>query len=184
MSLHPFPVQSYRLFNSQTLAVRRKKSVNWTADEDAKLTEAVKQHGAENWLLIAQEVGGGRTRSQCAQRWLRVINPKLKKRNWSIEEDELLLQAVEKVGTKSWAKVASIMGQRCDVQCRYRYQQLTKKQQPTYHSAPVPSPPPIAPTVPKFAAEAPVGFCPSLETPAPKEKIPSIWNIIGGEFAM
>lgn len=184
-----FPVfgHDYAPVYPQPIPIKRKKAQPWTPEEDEKLIQAVKTHGAENWIMIAQYVGGGRTRSQCSQRWLRVINPKLRKLNWSTEEDTLLLQAVEKVGTKSWSKVAAIVGQRCDVQCRYRYQQLMKQQNTKYNSAPVPDPVPAVPVrIPTFAVEAPAEFRPSIpaQQTAPKQKIPSIWSIIGSKFAM
>lgn len=197
MSFHPSfaflprpPPQFQQNLRPPAGPVKRKKPKTWTAEEDRKLTEAVQTHGAENWILVAQCVGGGRTRSQCSQRWLRVINPKLKKLSWTSEEDELLVRAVQAVGTKSWTKVAALVGHRCDVQCRYRYQQLMKKHgQPKYHSLPTQEelyamqgfcPAPIAMPVPIYQEDyrSPPVPC---ERPEPKTMLPSIWSMIGND---
>ena len=196
MSFHPSfafiprpPPQFQQSLRPQTSPAKRKKPKTWTAEEDQKLTEAVQTHGAENWILVAQCVGGGRTRSQCSQRWLRVINPKLKKLSWTNEEDELLIRAVQAVGTKSWTKVAALVGHRCDVQCRYRYQQLMKKRgQPKYHSLPTheemyamqgfcPAAPLVMP-VPMYQEDyrPPCAHCEPVQ---PQPALPSIWKMLG-----
>jgi hypothetical protein len=41
----------------------------WTVDEDAKLTDAVKEHGANDWVRVAAMVPGRRN-TQCRKRWL------------------------------------------------------------------------------------------------------------------
>jgi hypothetical protein len=105
----------------------RKQKSKWCKDEDDKLVAAVQRHGTDNWPLIASVVGGGRTRSQCAQRWQRGIDPKLTKANWSREEEERLLAAVDTHGDKAWTRIAAEMGNRSDVQCRFRFRFLCHK---------------------------------------------------------
>ena len=105
----------------------RKKSTPWTPEEDQKLKEAVDAYGCNNWGAVVALVGNGRTRSQCAQRWNRVIDPRISKANWTAEEEEKLLRVVEKYGTKQWTRVAAEMGNRCDVQCRFKYKFIMDK---------------------------------------------------------
>ncbi|KAK8892710.1 hypothetical protein M9Y10_029950 [Tritrichomonas musculus] len=105
----------------------RKKSRQWTPEEDQRLIEAINTKGSDNWSQIAKIVGNGRTQAQCSQRWHRVLDPKISKGNWSKEEEEKLISLVESVGTKAWTKIASKMGNRSDVQCRFRYNFLLKK---------------------------------------------------------
>lgn len=102
----------------------RKKNHTWTAIEDQRLLAGVARYGIENWKNISDFVGNGRTRSQCSQRWLRCLNPKISKKSWTNEEDKQLKELVETHGNKSWTKIASIMGNRSDVQCRYHYNHL------------------------------------------------------------
>lgn len=105
---------------------RRKKTRSWTIAEDNRLIMAVNEFSIVNLGAIAAFVGSGRSRSQCSQRWIRVLDPKLSKMPWKSEEDDLLLSLISSHGTKSWMKVATLIGKRSDVQCRYRYSQLTK----------------------------------------------------------
>ena len=107
---------------------RRKKTRGWTVIEDNRLIMAVNEYSIVNLGAVAAFVGSGRSRSQCSQRWIRVLDPKLSKMPWKSEEDEMLLSLCKTLGTKSWMKIATKMGKRSDVQCRYRYTQLTKDQ--------------------------------------------------------
>lgn len=105
----------------------RKKARRWTPEEDARLATAVQMNGVENWPAVAAYVGGDRTRSQCSQRWHRCIDPNISKSNWSREEEQKLIDAVKTYGSKAWTRIAAEMGDRCDVQCRFRYGFLQKK---------------------------------------------------------
>ena len=105
----------------------RKKARPWSNEEDQRLKSAIQVHGIENWPLVATIVGGNRTRSQCSQRWHRVLDPKINKNNWTMEEETKLLNAVKKYGNKAWTRIAADMGDRCDVQCRFRYKFLLQK---------------------------------------------------------
>jgi hypothetical protein len=104
----------------------RKRHHHWTSDEDARLLAAIKTHGTENWPVVATAVGG-RTRSQCAQRWHRCLDTTIAKRNWSHEEEQRLIDAVRAFGGKAWTRVAAALKNRSDVQCRWRYNFLAKK---------------------------------------------------------
>jgi hypothetical protein len=105
----------------------RRKSLRWSNQEDARLIAAIKAHGTGSWSVIAKVVGGGRTRSQCAQRWHRGLDPRISKTNWSQEEEQCLIDAVKTHGPKSWTRIANELKDRTDVQCRFRYKFLCKK---------------------------------------------------------
>ena len=104
----------------------RKKSRTWTTYEDDRLIAGIYRYGIDNWTSISRFVGNGRTRSQCSQRWQRGLDPHLSKDQWSVQEEAFLLQLVAYYGEKSWTQIASKMGNRSDVQCRYRYKQMQK----------------------------------------------------------
>lgn len=103
----------------------RKKTRTWTVTEDQRLLAGVVRFGLENWNTIASFIGNGRSRSQCSQRWARGLNPKISKKSWTYEEDAFLMKQIRIYGEKSWTKIASILKNRTDVQCRYRYKQLS-----------------------------------------------------------
>jgi hypothetical protein len=50
------------------------------------------------------------------------------KATWTAEQDEQLLMLVALYGEKCWTRVAMGIGNRCDVQCRYRYNVLKKSE--------------------------------------------------------
>lgn len=105
----------------------RKKTRTWTNNEDKRLLAGIYRFGIENWTKVANFVGSGRTRSQCAQRWVRKLDPSICKDKWTLEEEEKLKIYVERYGVRSWTKIASLIGNRSDVQCRYHYQNVLCK---------------------------------------------------------
>ncbi|KAF8901733.1 hypothetical protein CPB84DRAFT_953074 [Gymnopilus junonius] len=93
---------------------------NWTAEADQKLLHAVECSGIDNWQLVARKVSEYVTPSQCQGRWQKTLNPALKRRTWTIEEDERLRKAVAGYGN-SWVQVAAAIPGRTNDQCRERW---------------------------------------------------------------
>jgi hypothetical protein len=97
-----------------------KNGVQWTPEEDAKLTEAVEKHG-KKWPVVAVLVPG-RTGEQCRSRWTRNLDPANgNKGKWASEEDATLIEAVKKLGTECWVSVAAMVSGRTNEQCRQRW---------------------------------------------------------------
>lgn len=99
----------------------RNRSMPWTSNEDELLLAGIYRYGVSEWQKVASFVGNGRTRSQCGQRWIRCLNPNMKRDKWTKEEDLQLFHLVQIHGVHSWAKIAKEIGNRTDVQCRYRF---------------------------------------------------------------
>jgi hypothetical protein len=124
----------------------RNKTRSWNTQEDNRLLAAVRKYGlgaGSTWSTIADFVGNGRTRSQCSQRWIRVLDPRICNQQWNREEDQSLLSLVAQHGEKAWMKIATLLGNRSDVQCRYRYFQLQKcgqDQRPDVHTRQIEEP--------------------------------------------
>ncbi|KAK4186757.1 hypothetical protein QBC35DRAFT_386543 [Podospora australis] len=74
----------------------------WDPEEDQRLQAAVEKHGLR-WPLIAAEVGF-RSPDQCSKRWQYGLDPRLKHREWTSEEDQLLLQLVQERG-REWKAI-------------------------------------------------------------------------------
>ena len=111
----------YSFINSKNAKAR-----HWTKREDTRLLAGVYLFGPKDWNHIALFVGAGRARPQCLQRWTRTLNPDITKDVWTTEEEERLLKIVSQYEKVSWTKVANMMGNRSDVQCRYHYSQVMK----------------------------------------------------------
>jgi hypothetical protein len=103
------------------------KTHPWSPYEDQRLLAGIHRFGLQDWQSISTFVGNGRSKSQCSQRWIRGLDPRISKSQWSDEQDARLLELVATHGEKNWTWISSDLGNRCDVQCRYRFKQLQKQ---------------------------------------------------------
>lgn len=104
----------------------KRRPNTWSETEDNRLLCAIHRFGMRSWPVIASFVGNNRTRSQCAQRWRRGLDPRLSKNEWTAADDMHLIGLVENYGQEGWTYISQHMGNRSDVQCRYRYLQLKR----------------------------------------------------------
>ncbi|NWZ31979.1 SNPC4 protein, partial [Asarcornis scutulata] len=109
--------------DSAQLIYRWTKSVDpslkkgpWTPEEDAMLLAAVKKYGERDWYKIRTEVPG-RSDAQCRDRYLKALHCDVKKGRWSLEEEEQLIDLVQKHGLGHWSKIASELPHRTGSQC-------------------------------------------------------------------
>ncbi|KAH7285888.1 hypothetical protein KP509_33G050100 [Ceratopteris richardii] len=99
---------------------RKSSKGGWTAEEDETLRRAVQQYNGKNWKKIAQYFTD-RTDVQCLHRWQKVLNPDLVKGPWTKEEDEKIIELVNKLGAKKWSLIAQSLPGRIGKQCRERW---------------------------------------------------------------
>ncbi|XP_070589665.1 transcriptional activator Myb isoform X5 [Erythrolamprus reginae] len=92
----------------------------WTRGEDEKLKKLVEQNGTEDWKVIANFLPN-RTDVQCQHRWQKVLNPELVKGPWTKEEDQQVIELVQKYGPKRWSVIAKHLKGRIGKQCRERW---------------------------------------------------------------
>ncbi|XP_073679446.1 transcriptional activator Myb isoform X2 [Garra rufa] len=92
----------------------------WTREEDEKLKRLVEHHGSEDWKVIASFLPN-RTDVQCQHRWQKVLNPELIKGPWTKEEDQRVIELVQKYGPKRWSVIAKHLKGRIGKQCRERW---------------------------------------------------------------
>ncbi|NWT90070.1 SNPC4 protein, partial [Lanius ludovicianus] len=96
------------------------KKGHWTSEEDAMLLAAVKKYGAKDWYKIRTEVPG-RSDAQCRDRYLKALHWDVKKGKWSLEEEEQLIELIQKHGLGHWSKIASELPHRTGSQCRSKW---------------------------------------------------------------
>jgi len=104
----------------------RREAKRWSATEDGLLLAAIKDIGPRNWKVIAGRVPG-RNHAQCLQRFVKALQPGLKKGYWTREEDVRLTDLVQRTWNgvlhkgASWAQIATEIPGRTSKQCRERW---------------------------------------------------------------
>jgi len=91
----------------------------WTKEEDDQLRAAVAACPSMDWLLISINVPG-KSVFNCRHRWLRYLNPALKKGHWTNEEDQMLVKLIAELGPK-YTEIAAHLQGRTGKQCRNRW---------------------------------------------------------------
>lgn len=110
----------------------------WTPDEDTRLKVAMKLFGHPSWKKLAEFVPG-RTKEQCRERWVNILNPHLNFGKWTEEEDSKLKAAVaehtDQYGRFRWSKIAACVPSRTDNHCWRRWMALFPNQVPLLKAA-------------------------------------------------
>jgi hypothetical protein len=85
---------------------------SWTTEEDEKIREFVERNGPGSWAHLASTLPG-RIGKQCRERWTHHLCPQVVKREWTPEEELLLVGLHERFGNQ-WTKIASFLPGRTD----------------------------------------------------------------------
>jgi len=98
---------------STTTIIKIKGSVNkqnsqlWTKQEDEELTKLVEKHGARKWATIAKHFESRRGK-QCRDRWVNHLQPNIRRGEWTMEEEQILVEGHATLGTR-WAALARLL---------------------------------------------------------------------------
>ncbi|CAM6090601.1 unnamed protein product [Calypogeia fissa] len=84
----------------------------WSPEEDVILNKLVEKFGARNWSLIARGIPG-RSGKSCRLRWCNQLNPGVKRKPFTEEEDQKIVDAHAIHGNK-WASIARMLPGRTD----------------------------------------------------------------------
>lgn len=94
--------------------------------EDCLLRLIVSQLGTDNWKAVAEKMVC-RTARQCRDRWKHYINPQTNNSEWTIEEEQRLMQAFQAVG-RHWGLLASMFPGRTSIGVRNHVWKLLRMQ--------------------------------------------------------
>merc|ERR1719382_5407 len=97
----------------------------WLSEEDVQLLQLVQEHGPRRWSVIASQLPG-RVGKQCRERWHNHLCPSVSKEDWTEEEDGLIMQLVQKMGTK-WSKIVKYLPGRPDNAIKNRWNSTMRK---------------------------------------------------------
>ncbi|KAJ3087147.1 hypothetical protein HK102_011716 [Quaeritorhiza haematococci] len=124
------PIRTSKQRYWRSNAAQRVANKECMAEADELLRKAIQKYGIGKWSAIAQDVKS-RSGSQCQIRSTVHLSPGLHRGRWTPKEDQLLIDAVEELGTASWGKVAERVSGRSTGQCRVRWRRIAKQLSPS-----------------------------------------------------
>ncbi|CAH9088846.1 unnamed protein product [Cuscuta epithymum] len=85
----------------------------WTPEEDIMLVSYVQEHGPGNWRSVPSNTGLRRCSKSCRLRWTNYLRPGIKRGNFTLQEEKMIIQLQALLGNK-WAAIASYLPERTD----------------------------------------------------------------------
>ena len=98
-------------------SLNKNNTKKWSLEEDRILSNLIINHKYKSWKLISAQLPG-RTPIQCQYRWNKNLKPGLVKGPWTVQEDKLLLEWVNKNGPRKWNQCCEFIHGRSGKQCR------------------------------------------------------------------
>ena len=100
----------------------------WTEQEDNIVIKLVSENGAQKWTHISKHLPG-RIGKQCRERWYNHLNPRIKKIEWSSEEEWILFLFHKNHGNK-WAEMTQVLEGRTDNSIKNHWNSSMRKKIP------------------------------------------------------
>jgi len=101
----------------------------WKKNEDELLKQFVIQFGPKNWSFIANKMNDHnifRLGKQCRERWFNHLSPEVRKDPWTEEEDKIIIEEYNKMGSK-WTLISNLLVGRTPNSIKNRWNSTLKR---------------------------------------------------------
>ncbi|KAL5743412.1 hypothetical protein ACOSQ2_026528 [Xanthoceras sorbifolium] len=99
----------------------------WSSQEDQKLIDHIRLHGEGCWRSLPKAAGLHRCGKSCRLRWINYLRPDIKRGNFSLEEEDLIIKLHALLGNR-WSLIAGRLPGRTDNEVKnYWNSHMTKK---------------------------------------------------------
>ncbi|XP_068307579.1 transcription factor MYB106-like [Pyrus communis] len=98
----------------------------WTPEEDKRLLAYIQLHGHGSWSSLPQKAGLKRCGKSCRLRWRNYLRPDIKRGNFSLHEDQTIIQLHALLGNR-WSAIAAHLPKRTDNEIKNYWNAHLKK---------------------------------------------------------
>lgn len=124
----------FKVSSETTVQMDVYKNNKWSKEEDNILKTFVKQNGTDKWSLCSQHMKNTKSRKQCRQRYLTLINEDKKRGDWSRLEDYIIIKTYKLIGAR-WLQISELLDNRTSTLAKNRFYFLLNKERKKSHFA-------------------------------------------------